>query len=400
MKKNSIHLFIICTVCHRYARELCSYSTADDDDILNCETSLVNSLRNLENKMQYDDDTKLYKAIMDPTLPHEKINNSSKLVVKITTDLYGILTSIGQLRQNGILWADELCLYEGLTKYKSCKSELLNDLYSATSEADHLGLKRKKRTTSCKTTKSKNQIKMDGQRKLRNTPPKFDLNKRIPELTNSDVAKIHSNYVGDYQTLRRKSYIRDNQIPNGWQANHIPAKSAFGDGVRDTDIIAHYIPEELHQVSMTYVGTSKRTTVADAIRKQEQSLIATGRLDKAIEIDIVANYGRANVKIKANPLTNKHAQIPMDNNYWPAVVEYRNDLHAVVNGYYKKRKISMDQAMGLHKTIEDINQDFVRYRLLTTDDWFNYIEGRYYNILRETNMELTGKIQKQYRHFG
>ena len=383
----------ICNIlisCYRYARELCSYSTADDNDILTCETALVNSLRNLENKMQYEDDTTLYKTIINQTSPEDQMNNSSRLIVKITTDLFGILSSMGQMRRSGMLWTDELCMYEGLTKYKSCKISLLKSLRSASSEADHLGSKRKKRTTCSTRSRVRGRL----------------IDKRTP----NDVNSMASKYVGPYPSLKRSK--KANNIPASWEANHIPAFSAFLEEktkinskssstnvnskkklitpFTDKDIIAHYIPKGVHQTAMVKVGTSKNSKVARSLRKYEQDLIANGRLNQAVKLDIVASYGRANSKfgeLDVNAL--KRGQLPTD--FEPAVFTNRRDLHAVVNEYAKKRKISAGEAGRLHSFIEKIAN---KYRQVgdSRPQWFGYIETEYGKIIKD-NADILGQSE-------
>ena len=133
----------------RYAHDICQ-SSASDNITMNCATALSNHLRRMENRMLREDDSEIYRQIMNPASLYRKMNKSSNLVIKITTDLFGILSSMGQLRQSGILWADEFCLFRGIKKFRFCTGAVLTGLSSATKEASRLELKRKSRIKQCR----------------------------------------------------------------------------------------------------------------------------------------------------------------------------------------------------------------------------------------------------------
>lgn len=342
-----------------YSRELCSYTSHSDNEIDNCQFELLVNLRMLENQMQYDTDQSLYSFITDPNI-QSAMGESSRVMIQGVMELFGILSSIGDHRQIGILWAEELCIFERPSMYESCKNELIEKLHNISLKAHQVGQVRKRRSSQCK---------VNGH--------------DIPKLLNNDMTKIKSKMVGPYRTIMTDRYRKANKIDvkaGNLEANHIPPKTlSLAEGLPANELVAHYLPKAVHQNAMTHVGTSKNSYVARALRSHQQKLIRAGRLDQAIALDIVASYGRANVKM----VTSKKPST-----FRPAIIEYRNDLHAVINAYVSndaakigKSKISKNQAKALHDLVEKEVKFYENHPDLSVADWFDEVENVYEDIL-------------------
>ena len=138
---------------------------------------------------------------MDPASLHDNLNKSN-FVIKITTDLFGILTSMGQLRQSGILWTDELCLYKSLKEFRFCTGAILTRLSSVAAEASRLELKRKRRIKQCrKKTSSAAQKTRKQSTRNRKLILEKQLNRKTPMEDPLDVSSTEGHqHVNPYPT--------------------------------------------------------------------------------------------------------------------------------------------------------------------------------------------------------
>lgn len=244
----------------KYSKELCSYSTTTEEDIHICQLVLLNNIRRLENKLHDQSENEIFTFVLNPEVPIE-INNSTTILIKTVTSLYGILSSIGMHKHIGTTWAEEVCFFENPKAYKSCEKNLTNGLSTTNGKAFHLGEKRKRRQTCGVKSRSK-------------------INKENTNKSNVDL----------YKNLKRKDRTKPNH-----DANHVPAASIFKEfGIKPRNLPAHNIPRDLHQKQMTRVGTSKSSNIAQTLREYERRLLKAKKLDQALELDFIVSYGRAN----------------------------------------------------------------------------------------------------------
>lgn len=347
-----------------YSRELCSYSTTVEEDIRVCQLALLNNIRRLENKLHEQSENEIFTFVLNPEVPFE-ISNSSTILIKTVTSLYGILSSIGMNKHIGVNWAEEVCFFENPRAYKSCEKNLTKGLSTINGKAFHLGEKRKRRQTCSFKSSSK-------------------INKETPNKSNVDL----------YKNLKRK----DRRKPNH-DANHVPASSIFKEfGIKPRDLPAHYIPRELHQKQMTRVGTSKSSNIAKTLRDYESGLLKAKKLDQALELDFIAGYGRANADFAKN-------------GFRPALVKYSKDLNKIVDLWddiIKKNPetygqfIEFNPRSKLQKVKKLIDEDVKKYKEIEAEGlkgntdwrkkWIEYTERRYLNIIKDNNLEINGKI--------
>ena len=218
----------------------------------------------------------------------------------------------------------------------------------------------------------------------------------ILPLQRNEIDSITSGDVDFYGKLT------ENRRRN-WEANHIPADAAFTEklknkkGITKNDIVAHYIPKALHIKAMTKVGTSKSSKVSINLRHHQKYCIDHGRLEEAIALDIVANYGRANWFF-----ANYNAKT-VATSYWPAIIAYRKDLHAVINLYRNNNvypRITNEQANRLHGIIEDIIKGYEdNAEEMTPEVWFKCIEEEYGKHLCDKNT-VHETVKPEYYYFG
>ncbi|XP_071178047.1 uncharacterized protein [Mytilus edulis] len=347
-----------------YSKELCSYSTTIEEDIRVCQLVLLNNIRRLENKLHDQSENEIFTFVLNPEVPFE-ISNSSTILIKTVTSLYGILSSIGMHKHIGTTWAEEVCFFENPKAYKSCEKNLTDGLSTTNGKAFHLGEKRKRRQTCRAKSRSK-------------------INKENTNKSNVDL----------YKNLKRKDRIKPNH-----DANHVPAASIFKEfGIKPRNLPAHNIPQGLHQKQMTRVGTSKSSNIAKTLRDYESRLLKAKKLDQALELDFIAGYGRANADFAKN-------------GFRPALVKYSKDLNKIVDLWDDIIKtnpetygqfIEFNPRSKLQKVKEIINEDIKKYKEIEAEGltgntdwrkkWIEYTERRYLKIIKDNNLEINGKI--------
>ena len=369
---NMVSLFVILKLIlwndkngRRYSRELCSFSETTEENIHICQLAMLNNIRRLDNRMNGCNETELLHLVLHPDVPIE-INNSSEILVKTVTSLYGILASIGMRKHIGVIWTDEICLFKDKQAYKLCEHDVLESLSNTHIKAFHLGQKRKRRTPQCS--------------------PKN---------------------VGTYSKLKDLK----NKI-SGHEANHVPASSAFIKFFEETkkniatqsvvkNLPAHQIPQSLHQVMMTKVGTSKNSKIAKTLRHYEKEALKAKRLDLALKLDFVASYGRAN------------AAPNIKTNFRPALELYRQDLIKLVEKWSKKvdevkagknpdfaafigePHLTKQRLQELKNFIDDLSNRFKGGKM-TGDQWIQLMEKIYQKIIDENNMKPLENGSKVY----
>ncbi|CAC5364492.1 unnamed protein product [Mytilus coruscus] len=377
-----------------YSRELCSYSTTTEEDIRICQLALLNNIRRLENKLHDQSEQEIFTFVLNPDVPFE-ISNSSTILIKTVTSLYGILSSIGMNNHIGVTWAEEVCFFENPRAYKSCEDNLSKGLSTINGKAFHLGEKRKRRATCNLMSNSK--INKETPNKL-NVPKKTEKakNKNNPSKSNVDL----------YKKLRKK----DRREPNH-DANHVPAASAFKDfNINPRDLPAHHIPRPLHQKQMTKVGTSKSSNIAKTLRHYESELLKMKRLDQALELDFIASYGRANVDYAKG-------------GFRPALVKYRKDLKQLADSWSDiiqnnpekfGRFIEAYPRFKLEKVKKSIDAHIKKYKEFENEglkgnkdwqkNWIEYTEQKYKELITSNNLEKMHTIdtinlpEKDYLH--
>nr|XP_022291620.1 uncharacterized protein LOC111102957 [Crassostrea virginica] len=370
---NMVSLFVILKLVlwndkngRHYSRELCSFSETTEENIHTCQLAILNNIRRLDNRMNGCNETELLHLILHPDVPI-KINNSSEILVKTVTSLYGILSSIGMRKRIGVIWTDEICLFKEKQAYKLCEHDVLESLSTTHIKAFHLGQKRKRRA-ACRPEKKT---------------------------------------VGTYNALKKKK----NKI-SGYEANHVPASSAFIKFFEETNkninaksvvknLPAHQIPKILHQDLMTKVGTSKNSNIAKTLRHYQKEALKANRLDLALKLDFVASYGRAN------------AAPNIRSEFRPALEKYRPDLIKLVDKWSKKvdevkagknpdfaafigePDLTKHRLQGL-KNFIDYESNRFRGGEISRDRWISHMENIYQNIIDENNLRPLEKGPKVY----
>ncbi|XP_021368151.1 uncharacterized protein LOC110459947 isoform X1 [Mizuhopecten yessoensis] len=367
-----------------YSSELCSMTSSGFDEITTCQIALANTIREMENRLTSDNGGNV-SYILHPnvTFTTKMSSNTSVVMIKSMTTLYGILSNMATGRKMGITWTYELCLYEDLNNFKLCEKEVLSKLAELGGKAFLLGEHRKLR------------IRRGGG--CRKTSDVTSGSHRDVKKSNKKINKV----------LKKDEVNKKAKIPGELQSNHIPAQSAFKKtypNIHPDDLIAHRLNYEVHGIAMSQVGTSGSRKISKKLRAVEEHFIQNKQLADAIKVDLIASYGRANVR---------HAT----DGFRSALIENAADMRKVIdlweegvpNGGKPPLRISKKEAQSLRTFLDNEIQVYNNYpnhqgslAPANWDKWLDRMEIAYEGLVDKTQSlgKDNIKVEQDRRNFG